>query len=293
MAAVHLSERLSYAGGTTFWEEVLQDPALAEEDTLVGFDAAGTMIAFAGALVHRADAGSRVVTMFEAHPDHIEIDSALLSWASARGAARLAGASGERVIRAAVEEHRHRKRRIVEEAGLHHARSFAEMRRTINRPLGVPPPLPPGLTIEPWTEHRSESARVASNEAFTGHWGSLPMSEADWRARYIETAAFRPELSNLAVAADRVVSLCLAEVDDESAETADEVWIDRVATAPAFRSQSLATALILRTLSRAAESGLTTAGLEVDEDSANNATALYERIGFAVEDRSVHYIKEL
>ena len=44
-------------------------------------------------------------------------------------------------------------------------------------------------------------------------------------------------------------------------------------------------------LAAATRDGYERAALSVDEDSQTNATAIYERIGFRVTEREIHYLK--
>lgn len=184
---------------------------------------------------------------------------------------------------------------MAEEAGYRHLRTFVEMWRPLTGDLPAAVPLPPGIEVVAWSPHRREAARLAANEAFASHWDALPISPADWQARVSDDPSFRPDLSRLALAGDRVVALATAAVDREhnARRGVAEAWVERVGTVPAWQRRGLATALIGRVLAAAAKDGLTRAGLGVDQDNATRATAVYERLGFVATRCTLAYVKDL
>jgi mycothiol synthase len=91
------------------------------------------------------------------------------------------------------------------------------------------------------------------------------------------------------------VALCLAGVDAEANDregTAD-MWLERVGTIPSRQRQGLATTLLLQALRAGTAAGMTRAGLTVDEDGTSGATALYERLGFTAERRTLAFVKDV
>ena len=64
------------------------------------------------------------------------------------------------------------------------------------------------------------------------HWGSIPMSAAEYRGFFRDNSTFRPDLSFLAIADGSVVSFLLCEVDEEDNEDryTNDVHIQRVGT---------------------------------------------------------------
>jgi mycothiol synthase len=297
-AAVDAVDRLPDPGGPETYRYWLSYPGLdVEHDTLLAVTPVGDVLAMVFVIHQHTPARSRVVFWFEAHPDHVDLEPFLLAWAEHRGRDILARAEPgvPRRLRIHVDGHRQRLRDLVEAAGYRHARTFVEMRRDLARPLPDPGPAPPGITIVPWAPDLDDGARLASNAAFDLHWDSLPLSMDEWRQRHTGDDIFRPDLSVLALHDGRVVSLSLATVDPEfEAHTGVcEVWIDRLGTAPGWQRRGLATALLVETLRRSVAAGAARAGLSVDEDSTTRATALYERLGFSVDERSLTYVKDL
>ena len=130
-----------------------------------------------------------------------------------------------------------------------------------------------------------------------GNFGSLPISADEWASLYGgEGSDVRRDLSFVATdPAGEVVGFCMANVDEEHNAEAGvaEVWLNRIGTVPAWQRRGLASALIVRSLEAARTAGFERAGLDVDESSASNATAVYERLGFTVRSRSLQYTKEI
>jgi ribosomal protein S18 acetylase RimI-like enzyme len=293
---VHEAERLDHVAGAEsyrwFASQEGIDPAT---DTLIACDASGEVRAEASVFSQVTDLGGRVFLSTEAAPPFTHLRPYLIAWAEARARQILAAVplGLDRVIRSGVEEHRGAFRKELEDAGLELARSFATMRRSLSD-LPAPPPLPAGVSVEPWSAERDEATRLANNESFADHWGTFPMSEQMWASSYRESETFRPDLSFVAVASEGVVSFCMVEVEEhENARTGHrEVYIQRVGTLRTHRRQRLASHLMLRTLQAAAAQAMDRAALDVDESSHTNAGDVYLRLGFAVRERSIHYLKQ-
>lgn len=292
-AAEDLEEPIGPDGARYYLTFPGLDPA---EDTLVAAGPDGELAGFAWAWVQESSAARRALLWIETRPEHTGLESILLGWAEARARPRLESGppGGRRHLRLHVEEHRARRRAVFETAGFRHARTFVEMHRPLDSPPGPPPPLP-GIAVVPWAPELDEAAREASNEAFAHHWDSIPLSSDEWRGRITGDSVFRPELSRLAVHDGEVVALCLAAVDPEynEQEGIAELWVDRVATRPTWQRRGLGAALIAEVLAAGALSGLTRAGLTVDQDNTSRASALYERLGFVAERRTLAYVKAL
>jgi ribosomal protein S18 acetylase RimI-like enzyme len=147
--------------------------------------------------------------------------------------------------------------------------------------------------VEPWSPERDEAIRLANNESFADHWGTFPMSPQMWVSSYRDSEIFRPDLSFVAIATEGVVSFCMVEVEeDENARTGHrDLYIHRVGTLRSHRRQRLASHLMVRSMQAGGEAGLERAVLDVDESSHTNAGDVYLRLGFAVAERSIHYLK--
>ena len=287
-AAVDAAESLDFAGGPEFWKWWLDQHDLAA-DVIGVEDASGALAGIAGTFGSDTEAGARSILWFDAHPDHPGLQEPLLQWAAERGRAQLDAASHPgKVMRLHVEEHRTARRRLVEAHGFTAARTFVEMERSLTDDLPDERPVPAGVEVVPWTADLDEEARLASNAAFADHWGSLPIDPEDWTSMVMDEETVRRDLSFVAKSGGDAVALCLAEVDPE--EDPDRVWIQRVGVRPEWQRQGLASMLIVRSLRAAAAAGLTSTALDVDEESAFDATAIYAGLGYRVTKRSVAYL---
>lgn len=294
---VHEAERLEFLPGVDFFEWLLEQPGLDLRDDMLLAEHDGIVVADAGAWLHSGASGARCIVWGEASPGFEHLKPLLFEWAESRARQRLATADPTlpRVVRVAVEEHRRAHRRVIEAAGFRDPRAFAEMARPL-ADLPDPPALPPGVAVAPWSDDLEESVRLASNEAFSDHWGSLPMTPAEFRGFFRDNPMFRPDLSFLALADGEVVSFCLCEVDDSDNEDRDsnDVYLERIGTRRAHRGRRLASHLAVRSMEAAAATGrLDRAALQVDEMSHTNATAVYERLGFVTYARSLTFVKSL
>jgi ribosomal protein S18 acetylase RimI-like enzyme len=289
---VHEAERLSYLPGTGLFEWMYAQPGF---EGVVGLRD-GVVVADTGTWLHTTERGSRCFIWMEASPGSEDLKAPMLAWATTRARERLGECEPAlpRVIRTAIEDHRADHIAVVDAAGFPIRRVFAEMGRSLDD-LPAAPPLPDGVAVVPWTSDLIESARIASNESFADHWGSLPQSPEEFAGFVVESPSFRPDLSFLAVEDGRVVSFCISEVDDEdnSDRDTDDVYIHRVGTLASHRGLKLASHLIVLTLEASVAAGLDRAVLEVDEMSHTNATRVYERLGFETYARSIHFVEEL
>jgi mycothiol synthase len=296
--AVDAAEDLEEVLGPAGIRRELAYPGLdLPRDTLIGLTPDGAARAFAWVWTQVTARAARAIVWIEAHPEHVHLEPYLMNWAEAcaRPLLRVAGPGVRRYLRQHVEEDRLRRRRVVEEAGYRHARTFVEMWRPLGEDLPAGPPPPAGVAVAPWSSARAEAARLASNAAFAQHWDSLPLGPEDWQQRVCTDPQFRPDLSRLALAGDEVVGLCLASVDAEhnAREGVAEMWVERVGTIPSHQRRGVAAALISEVLRAGAAGRFRRAGLGVDHDSATRATALYERLGFTATRRTLAYVKDL
>jgi ribosomal protein S18 acetylase RimI-like enzyme len=291
LESVHERERLEEAPGPEFLDWLLGSPSLdPETDTLLATTPAGDVIAMAASWATVAEEGSRSIVWFDAHPDHANLAPFLLDWAAARGRLQLSDAEPSRpaVLRGIVEEHRSARRAVFEAAGFRPARSFVRMALPLHRPPPDPGEVPAGITVAGWRREHDFPALAVSNAAFADHWGSLPYSEEGWRHRYLDDESFRRDLSFVALENGAVVSIVLCEVDAGTDPL--EQYVARVATLPERRRRGLAGHLLDRALQAGSRAGMRRAALHVDESSAT--TGLYERRGFQVTDRTLHYVTD-
>ncbi len=175
---------------------------------------------------------------------------------------------------------------IAEALGLRTARWFTTMVRDNAQP--VPESTPPeGIRLVAYAPDRADDARLARNDAFRDHWGSLPTPPERWQ-QFVGGPFFRPDLSTLALEPDgRIVAFCLASVneDDWASLGASNSYIDLIGVVRDHRGRGLAPRVIARTLQAMTDAGLEKAVLDVDTDSPTGANTLYEGLGFVATER--------
>lgn len=166
--------------------------------------------------------------------------------------------------------------------GFEPIRWFFKLRHPLAEPVEVSSPADP-YSIRPYQPADEEGTRLASNDSFADHWGSMPMDQETWRKQITEARNFRPDLSFVSVARDgRIVGFSL--VDEFAAET--EVhgystgWIQRLGVISDARGAGIATALLTASLQNLQDNGFRYSELSVDGDSPTGANRLYERVGF-------------
>lgn len=294
---VHPVEPLDYVPGPDYIRWILgQGTIEPETDLRVAVDASGTVLAFGGSWPHLTGVGARCFLWAEVDPEAHDLQDGLIAWVLARGKEQLTDRSdGSRgMIRFPMEAGRTRARSAIEAAGFCDFRSFASMERSVVDPPTAPP-LPAGVRVTQWLPEFDASTCDAYNEAFADHWGSLPRTQDMWQDVVTGSSQFRPDLSYLAVADDRVVAFCICEVDEDHNESfgVPEVYIELVGTVRDSRGHGLASHLIVRAIEAAAAAGLEVATLGVDEMSHTNATAVYRRLGFTVRSRTADYYLEV
>lgn len=265
-----------------------------ETDLLVGVEHNGDIAFDAGSWAFVAETGSRAILWAETSPGWEDARTELLRWAEARGREQIADTTAPRTLRVSAEEHRTGLRDAAEALGFRATRVFVDMERGLEE-LPPGPTLPEGVEISAWPAD-VEAVRLASNEAFSSHWGSLPMSPEEWASLYGDTGNVRSDLSFVARDdSGEIASFCMVTVNEEhNAEIGvREAWLNRIGTVPVWRRKGLASALIARSLRAARDAGFERAGLDVDESSSSNATVVYERLGFVVRSRGLQYTKEM
>lgn len=236
------------------------------------------------------------------------IGTALIGWLEARTVARFAedlAANGGGPDQSPVaprarlrlhmeEQHRHQAG-LFEQSGFVVVRYYNEM----HRPLSTPLPdfyLDSGLELVGMAPHLNEQVREAHNDAFRDHWGSEPRDEESW-ADTVNDPLARPDLS--AVVLDRatreVAGYQLATHDPHIAVIRGytEGYTDLLGVRREYRGRGIASALLADAMRRFAAAGMDKASLDVDSENPTGALALYTKMGYVVENRSMAWDKEL
>jgi ribosomal protein S18 acetylase RimI-like enzyme len=141
------------------------------------------------------------------------------------------------------------------------------------------PRWPEGVSVR---TYRSEDARPlfdAVEEAFSDHWGHLPMQFDDWMRR-TERSDFDPTLWFLATEGDQIVAMSLAAL-----MVPDGGWVSSVGVRRPWRQRGIARALLLETFGELYRRHRRWVALGVDADSLTGATRLYESVGMRVRER--------
>jgi ribosomal protein S18 acetylase RimI-like enzyme len=293
--AIETADGLPIATPLEEFEEWLDDPHLdlAQDTRLI--DHGGSPIAW-GRVWHRPSGvrEERAFLLGGVAPAHRGrgVGSALFGWQIERATKilRSAGPGLPRHVRAQAYDFQARSLRLYERFGLAAVRWSVEMIRGLEE---LPEPGDPdGVRIAPWDSSRDEAARLAENEAFLDHWGSVPMDRAAWEH---DVAAFgkRLDLSFVALAGDRVVGVCRNAhfPGDEAVSGRRDGWIMRVSTLRSHRGRGVASALIARSLHAFRAAGFSHGALGVDRDNPTGAFLFYERLGFRVMSRIVLHQK--
>ena len=180
---------------------------------------------------------------------------------------------------------------LIEGRGYRPVRWFNGMVVDLSKPLIESPPVE-GCLIASWSPDHAMDALSIRNEAFRDHRGSTETTPEVW-AHSLATAGFRPEFSFVAFCdgeAAGFLTACEYEMDPKIGR---DLYISLVGTRRAHRKKGIATALVTTVLKAAKEAGFAIASLEVDAESPTGALAVYERIGFKLDHRSVTMNKEV
>ncbi|WP_374968188.1 GNAT family N-acetyltransferase [Terrabacter sp. BE26] len=281
----HNPERQSLTGLQEYWASPRSRP---DEDTLVGYDAAGTIAALAWSGCNRVVTETRGVYLGGAvRPDRRGegIGRAVLQWELAHGlewdrATRQPG-YGPLVMRLHAPSGQDDVRDLAERHGLPLERYFFEL----SRPLDDLPPAaqPDGVCIIGWDPARGREVHHMIDAAFGDHWGHTDRTDQMWQ-EVVGSRAFRADWSVLALdeATDTVVGAALncAYEQDWLATGTREGYTDQLGVARTHRGRGVARALLTESMHRFAAAGMNAAALGVDADNRSGAVRLYESLGY-------------
>jgi ribosomal protein S18 acetylase RimI-like enzyme len=171
-------------------------------------------------------------------------------------------------------------RPMLERRGYRIVRYYHEMAR----PIPGVVPQPPQLPVRPYSAELAESVRLAHNDAFSTHWGSIPIDPARWGA-LVSSRTFRPDCSFLSLDSDGEVQAYVLV----SQWVPGEAWVELVGTRQRARGAGLARACLAAAVRAMAEQGYAKACLGVDSQNASGAGALYASLGFELDKVIAHY----
>jgi mycothiol synthase len=266
--------------------EELADPALDPAVDTVAVFAGDRMVAY-GAVRGWATPDGQVQRVHAegcVHPEFRRqgIGRDVLARTAARAAERRQpGRPAELIVY--VHDGNAGQRALVEAAGMRPVRWWYEMDRDLAGPVDAVP-VPSGLRLAAYDPASDEQLRHAHNEAFAGHWGSVPRDEPSWRQWFTGSRGFRPAESCTLWSDGEIAGYVLVyEFEADTAATGiREAWIGQVGTRPPWRGRGIASALLSHVLRTCREHGYDRVSLSVDSANATGALGLYQRVGFVI-----------
>jgi len=286
--------------GDHFSDEDLRDELVAPNVDLpratIGAFAGDTLVGYG--LIRRRDAANPVHMIrlqSVVHPEHRTdaVGTHLVEWLT-----RTSREVHERAFPGAPMELHHGQHQnerwiagVLAGAGFTHQRTMVNMRVGL-ADLPPQPPLPEGITAEPFDFKHDLAALDARNDAFAGHWGSTVYGPDAWRHLVTGSKDFRPDLSFLVLDDDKVLAFVLSHFyESEAAATGiREHYATWVGTREVLRGRGVASGLLGHTLLAAKAAGFDRSALNVDVDNAHRALGVYERCGFRVDDEWHVYV---
>ena len=268
-------------------------------DTLIGIDADGRVVACGVMFLHPSrDVHVNAYLMGRVHPDVRArgIGRELMRWEHERAIQALTEVATTlpATILVYAEEIDIPARHLAERRGFVEERWFSTMVRDLALEIPevtITAPTDPDtadIALVPYAADWKEATRLARNDAFRDHWGSLETPAERW-SYFVDGPHLRPDLSWLAVEGDRVVALALGTVneDDWEGQGYSSVYVDLIGVTRDRRGRRLAPAVMTALLRSARAAGLHKAVLDVDTESPTGANSLYGRLGFEPTERMV------
>lgn len=251
-------ERTSLPELREFFDSPRSVPA---QDTLVGVDAGGAVVATAWAGCNRAVTEKRGVYLGGAvHPCRRgeRIGRAVLRWELAHGSdwdhqSRAPG-HGPLVMRLLAPTAQTDERDLAVRHGLPAERFFLEMSQRLSAPVQVP--AVEGIRLCDWDAERAGEVLALLNSAFRENWGHVDATAQMWQEQ-LASHTFRPPWSVVAVdgTTNDVVGVAfnVAYEQDWAPHGYTEGYTDRLAVRASHRCRGIATALLLASM-RSADS---------------------------------------
>lgn len=211
----------------------------------------------------------------------------LLSWGDGVARVRAAARRAELgdvpgALQVWAGQDRHDVARLCAAAGLEVARTFAGLRLDLRAGAPDRPDVPAGYRLVRMDEHGTDGWREVHNEVFADHWGSQPMTPADWTRLVLEDPGHRPGWSFFVLAGAEIAGYASvhAPAPDRPDPDVQEAHLETLGVRREHRGHRLARVLLEAVASRAAEVGMDAVGLDVDTENPSGAVGLYERAGY-------------
>jgi GNAT superfamily N-acetyltransferase len=225
------------------------------------------------------------------------IGTYLLAWAEARALKALDELAPDLRFapRVGIPREATAARKLFEDAGYRHIRSFYTMRINMDAPPPAPQ-LPGGITIRTCNpETDLEAVYLATDESFRDHFGHVdaPFEEGFARFKHFMTADenFDPALWFLAMDGDEIAGVSLCR--EKSFENPDIGWVNTLGVRRPWRKRGIGLALLRHSFGELYRRGKRMAGLGVDAESLTGALRLYEAAGMYVHRTFDQFEKEI
>lgn len=225
------------------------------------------------------------------------IGTTLMTWAEerARQAIGRVPDDAQVVMRCGTIHTYEPPRKLFQECGLRHVRSFWDMEIELDKAT-PPPEWPEGITLKTFAEVDDLVAVYrATDEAFQDHWGYVARSEEEdlrrWRHWLANDKHFEPTLWFLAMDKDEIAAVCLCR--PKLPGEPDTGHVETLGVRRPWRRKGLALALLHHTFTVFRQRRQKRVSLGVDAQSLTGATRLYQKAGMHVKRQFDGYEKVL
>jgi mycothiol synthase len=190
-----------------------------------------------------------------------------------------------------VGEHETGHQALLGSEGFTIARWFFMMRRPTLDDIPEAP-LPDGIVLRPVRPEHHRAIFDAEYEAFRDHWQPHDYDEAEFDALFRKTD-IDTDLWVVAWDGDQIAGVVQSWIwADENAQLGvKRGWLEHISVRRPWRRRGLGRAITAEALRRLRAAGMDDAMLGVDAENPTGALGLYERSGFAVEQRASAYVK--
>lgn len=233
-----------------------------------------------GALQNRA--GVRLSATVYVHPDDRRrgIGTALTALLEERGRELIASAPADAQVSIVGWLNGEAPEPLAWARGLGYERVRSFQRMRIDMTDAPPEPhWPKGITLRTYRPGMDDRSLFdAVEEAFSDHWGHLPMQFDEWLRR-TQRDDFDPSLWFIAMDGEQIaaMSLCSLMIDDGG-------WVSSLAVRRPWRQRGLARAILLHSFGELWRRDRRWVALGVDADSLTGATRLYRSVGMYVRE---------
>lgn len=177
---------------------------------------------------------------------------------------------------------------LVERSGFTHERDVLRMWRVLDDALPEPR-WPDGVRVRTYEDADAEPVHALLDEQYAS-WDTdyVRMSHPDWLSFMTQHDEFDPRLWFLVERGGELVACALHWRED-----AGRGWVKDIVVRESERGRGLGKALLHHGFRAYKERGADRVGLKVDSTNPTGAPQLYERVGFAIDQRQAIWQKPL